>query len=111
MAVADGTTPVLLLNQPTWLVTQLSGHAHRLLPPRPAAAGGRGYHVRTLAVLAEFGPASQADLGRHAQMDRSDVTAAVGELRAGGFVERTPDPGDRRRNVVSLTPAGRIRLR
>jgi DNA-binding MarR family transcriptional regulator len=111
MAVADGTTPVLLLNQPTWLVTQLSGHAHRLLAARLAAAGARGYHVRVLAALAEFGPASQAGLGRHAQMDRSDVTAAVGELLADALVERTPDAGDRRRNVVSVTPAGRARLR
>jgi hypothetical protein len=32
-----------------------------------------------LAALAEFGPVSQAELGRRAQMDRSDVTAAAGE--------------------------------
>jgi MarR family transcriptional regulator, lower aerobic nicotinate degradation pathway regulator len=104
-------TPALLLAKPTWLVSQLHGHAHRLLTTRLAAAGARGYHVRVLAALAEFGPLSQADVGRHAQMDRSDVTAAVGELAADGYVERVPDLADRRRNVVSVTATGRRRLR
>jgi DNA-binding MarR family transcriptional regulator len=44
-------------------------------------------------------------------MDRSDVTAAVSELAADGYVERGLDPDDRRRNVVSVTAAGRRRLR
>jgi DNA-binding MarR family transcriptional regulator len=63
-----------------------------------------------LAALAEFGPASQASLGRRVEMDRSDVTATVGELAADGLVERTADAGDRRRNVVTITDAGRARL-
>jgi DNA-binding MarR family transcriptional regulator len=64
-----------------------------------------------LAALAEFGPASQATLGRHAEMDRSDVTATVGELAAAGLVERAADAGDRRRNVITITAAGLARLR
>ncbi len=75
------------------------------------AVGARGYHVRVLGALAEFGPASQAVLGRHAEMDRSDVTATVGELAAAGLVERAADAGDRRRNVITITAAGRKRLR
>jgi DNA-binding MarR family transcriptional regulator len=110
-AAAADTTPALLLAKPTWLVSQVYGHAHRLLAARLAEAGARGYHVRVLAALAEFGPLSQAAVGRHAQMDRSDVTAALGELAAGGWVERVTDPADRRRNVVSVTAAGRRRLR
>jgi DNA-binding MarR family transcriptional regulator len=111
MSAAADATPALLLAKPSWLVSQVHGHAHRLLAARLAAAGARGYHVRVLAALAEFGPLSQADAGRHAQMDRSDVTAAVSELAADGYVERGLDPDDRRRNVVSVTAAGRRRLR
>ncbi|HVT68966.1 MAG TPA: MarR family transcriptional regulator [Trebonia sp.] len=111
MTAAADATPALLLAKPSWLVSQVHGHAHRLLAARLADAGARGYHVRVLAALAEFGPLSQADVGRHAQMDRSDVTAAVGELAADGYLERVPDPADRRRNVVSVTTAGRRRLR
>jgi DNA-binding MarR family transcriptional regulator len=70
----------------------------------------RGYHVRLLAALDEFGTASQADLGRRTEIDRSDVVGAVNELVARGLVDRTPDPHDRRRNVIAITPAGQARL-
>lgn len=111
MTTAPDAPPALLTAKPTWLIGQVSGHAHRLLTAALAGAGARGYHVRVLAALAEFGPASQASLGRRVDMDRSDVTAAVNELAAGGLVERAADAGDRRRNVVTITDAGRARLR
>jgi DNA-binding MarR family transcriptional regulator len=59
-----------------------------------------------LATLAEYGPASQASLGRRTGIDRSDVVAAINELADLGYVVRSPDPADRRRNVITLTPAG-----
>ena len=111
MTTAPDAPPALLTAKPTWLISQVSGHAHRLLTAALAGAGARGYHVRVLAALAEFGPASQASLGRRVEMDRSDVTAAVSELAADGLVERAADAGDRRRNVVTITDAGRARLR
>ncbi|WP_026342787.1 MarR family winged helix-turn-helix transcriptional regulator [Nocardia sp. BMG111209] len=98
--------PARLTVKPTWLLTQLAVHAHRLSTEAFGALGARGYHYRILAALQEFGPASQADLGRHCNMDRSDVVAAVNELAEPGFVDRTPDPADRRRNIVSLTELG-----
>ncbi len=104
-------TPARLSAKPSWLLAQLAVHAHRLSAAGFAAAGARGYHYRVLASLAEFGAASQAELGRRSTMDRSDVVAAVSELAGRGFVERTPDPVDRRRNVVTLTEAGAEQLR
>nr|WP_281286857.1 MarR family transcriptional regulator [Nonomuraea turkmeniaca] len=64
-----------------------------------------------MSTLDEFGVASQAELGRRCNMDRSDVVAAINELAEQGFVERTPDPDDRRRNMVTLTKAGDRQLR
>jgi len=107
---AEYTAPALLATKPSWLLGQAAAQSHRLLAARMAAAGARGYHVRALASLAEFGPASQADLGRRTALDRSDVTAVVGELAAGGLVERAADGADRRRNVITITDAGRTRL-
>jgi MarR family transcriptional regulator, lower aerobic nicotinate degradation pathway regulator len=43
--------------------------------------GLRGYHYRLLAGLDEWGPASQAALGRGTGIDRSDITAALGVTR------------------------------
>jgi DNA-binding MarR family transcriptional regulator len=76
-----------------------------------AAADARGYHHRLLAALEEFGPASQAALGRRAGIDRSDVVAALNELAGRGLIQRAPDPDDRRRNVITITPAGTDQLR
>jgi DNA-binding MarR family transcriptional regulator len=39
------------------------------------------------------------------------VVATINELCARGFVVRTPDAADRRRNVITITPAGRQQLR
>ncbi|MFD8494557.1 MarR family winged helix-turn-helix transcriptional regulator [Amycolatopsis sp. NPDC059657] len=104
-------TPARLAAKPSWLLTQLAVHAHRLASEGFAEAGARGYHYRVLVALHEFGVASQAELGRRVSMDRSDVVAAINELAERGFVERTPDPDDRRRNMVSLTKAGDRQLR
>ena len=92
-------------------MTRAAARAHRLVSEGMASAGARGYHYRLLAALAESGPASQAELGRRSSIDRSDVVASVNELAGAGFVERTADPADRRRNVVTMTPAGTEQLR
>jgi MarR family transcriptional regulator, lower aerobic nicotinate degradation pathway regulator len=110
-AKADGAAPALLMTMPTWLISQVSAHAHAVMAGRLDSVRARGYHFRALAALVEFGPASQADLGRRADMDRSDVTATVGELAAAGLVRCATDADDRRRNVVTITDAGLVRLR
>ena len=109
--VAMQEIPERLAEKPSWLLTQLAVHAHRLASEGFAEVGARGYHYRILAALGEFGAASQAVLGRRCNMDRSDVVAAINELAEQGFVERTADPDDRRRNIVTLTKAGGKHLR
>jgi DNA-binding MarR family transcriptional regulator len=63
-----------------------------------------------LSALDEYGPSSQADLGRCTGIDRSDVVAAVNAMVERGFLQRSPDPDDGRRNIVTLTPAGKDHL-
>jgi DNA-binding MarR family transcriptional regulator len=103
--------PSRILNMPTWLISRAYAHSHRLLAEGFAAAGTRGYNYRLLAALEEFGPASQAALGRRTSIDRSDVVAALNELADDGLIQRSPDPGDRRRNIITITAAGRKQLR
>ena len=100
-----------MLLLPSWLLTQTAAHAHRLVTDRLAELNARGYHVRLLGTLEESGPASQADLGRRTGIHFSDIVAALNELAEQGLIERTPDPDDRRRTVVTLTTAGRRHLR
>lgn len=109
--VAVEDVPERLVGKPSWLITQLAVRTHRLVFDGFAAAGARGYHYRILAALQEFGVVSQIELARRCGIDRSDVVAAINELAEQDFVERTPDPADRRRNLISITKVGERHLR
>jgi DNA-binding MarR family transcriptional regulator len=104
----NGPAPARLRDRPSWLLSRAYARASGLLSEafEANAAGLRSYHYRLLAALDEWGPASQADLGRSTGIDRSDVTAALTELQTRGLIERTVDPGHKRRNIVSITDAG-----
>ncbi|WP_454199041.1 MarR family winged helix-turn-helix transcriptional regulator [Nocardia sp. Marseille-Q1738] len=91
---------------PTRLVNQVALVANRATERALETTGSRRYHYALLATLEEFGAASQAELGRRTRIDRSDVVAAVNDLAGRGLVQRSPDPADRRRNIITLTTAG-----
>jgi MarR family transcriptional regulator, lower aerobic nicotinate degradation pathway regulator len=107
---AGSSAPARLRAQTSWLVNQVALAANRLVAEGLAGAGTRRYHYSLLAALDEVGRASQAELSRSTTIDRSDLVATINELVEQGYVERSPDPADRRRNVVTMTPAGRGRL-
>ncbi|MGY0006393.1 MarR family winged helix-turn-helix transcriptional regulator [Micromonospora sp. I033] len=104
-------TPARWESLPSWLLTQTANHAHRLVAGGFSSVGARGYHYRLLATLEQFGPASQAALGRRSGIHVSDMVATINELADRHLVERAPDPADRRRNIISLTAAGERQLR
>lgn len=93
-------------NQPTWLLSQANARSQALLQAGFASEGVRGYHYRLLAALDEHGPASQAELGRHTGIDRSDVVATLNDLVGRRLARREVDPADRRRNVITITGRG-----
>jgi len=109
MPTADAM-PSRLNEMPTWLISQAALYAHRLLAQALAAMDSNGYQYRLLAALEEFGPASQAALGRRTGIDRSDVVAALNDLAERGLVGRSIDPVDRRRNIITVTLAGAERF-
>ena len=96
--------------RPTWLLSRAHLRAQELLGDAFAAEGLRGYHFRLLAALDQYGPSSQAELGRNTGIDRSDVVATLDQLVDGGLAVRAPDPTDGRRNVVTITRRGRSTL-
>ncbi len=105
-----GETPTRLRGKPSWLISKASARAHRLIAEAMAAVDGRAYHFAILAALDEFGPDSQVRIGQRCGIDQSDMHAMLNELTEQGHVARAPDPEDRRRNLITLTPAGRQRL-
>lgn len=101
-------TPDRIKNRPTWLISRTFVRSSAMLAAgfEQHGDGLRGYHYRLLAALEQWGPASQADLGRNTGIDRSDVTAALTELEARNLIERRADPANKRRNIVTITPGG-----
>ncbi len=92
--------------QPSWLLSRANARAQALLSECFAAEGVRGYHFRVLAALDQYGPSSQANLSRYTGIDESEVVATVKDLLTRGFVTTQRDPGDRRRNIVTITKRG-----
>jgi DNA-binding MarR family transcriptional regulator len=90
----------------SWLLSQAAWRAHLLLLNKLGTVGLRRHHYVLLTALVEFGPATQADLGRRLGLDRSDMVAVVNDLEGRGLVTRNADPSDRRHKIVALTPAG-----
>lgn len=64
-----------------------------------------------LNVLHRLGEASQRQLCDELDLDRSTVAGLVLRLESRGYVARARATGDRRRNVVRLTPEGLATLR
>ena len=62
---------------------------------------------RVIAQLGEFGQLTSRDIGELAQMHKTKVSRAVGELEKRGLVSRAENRQDRRESFVALTPAGK----
>jgi len=102
--------PTRLRCKPSWLINKVSTRAHRLVAETMAATGGHAYHFAILAALDEFGPDSQVQIGQRCGIDQSDMHTMLNELVAQGYVARASDPTDQRRNLITLSAAGRRRL-
>ncbi|WP_043618699.1 MarR family winged helix-turn-helix transcriptional regulator [Nonomuraea candida] len=110
MDTPEGPLPERLRTLPSRLTNGAALIANRLVDQALAQAGARRYHYALLATLEEYGPASQAALGRRTGIDRSDMVTTVNDLAERRFLDRAPDLEDRRRNIITITPAGRGHL-
>jgi MarR family transcriptional regulator, lower aerobic nicotinate degradation pathway regulator len=98
--------PQRLRRLPSWLLYQAAARATWIVSARLERPGSRMRYA-ILGALEQFGPLSQAELGRRIGIDRSDCVAAINDMERDRLVQRAPDPADRRRNSISLRPAGR----
>ncbi|WP_199548954.1 MarR family winged helix-turn-helix transcriptional regulator [Streptomyces sp. N35] len=110
MSPTPEPTPARLRTIPSRLLAGAALVADRLVGERLAAEGARKWHFAVLVALAEAGAASQAELSGRTGIYRSDMVAVLNELAEASCIRREPDPVDRRRNVITLTAAGRRRL-
>src|ERR1700753_176912 len=97
--------PARLRGLASWQTSKVSTIGARLFA-RSMPLGARA-DFAVLAALEEYGPLSQADIGRCLGLDRNDVNGILNRLEANAQADRQADPADRRRNVITLTSAGR----
>ncbi|MEU9129726.1 MarR family winged helix-turn-helix transcriptional regulator [Kitasatospora sp. NPDC048540] len=95
---------------PTWLVGRVAARGRAMVADAIAAEGLKLMHHAVLAATAEYGPATQADLGRRLGVDPKDMVGFLDHLQKEGLVLRAPHPSDRRKNAVTVTPEGTAAL-
>jgi MarR family transcriptional regulator, temperature-dependent positive regulator of motility len=95
-------TPMHLLRRALQRVTAVwQAEVPELTAPRYA----------TLATLAERPGIDQSALGLATAIDRSTMTTLLDRLSSRGWVNREPDPLNRRRHIVHITEEGHALLR
>jgi DNA-binding MarR family transcriptional regulator len=73
----------------------------RAAPPVAAPLGPR--HVAALQQI-RGGPVTVSELAARLGLTLPTVSGVLADLDRAGFVERHPDPADRRRTIVAITP-------
>jgi DNA-binding MarR family transcriptional regulator len=71
--------------------------------------GSQGFSA--LAFVHTEGPIRIGSVAQHLGVDLSVASRQIAALEAAGYVEREPDPADRRAHRVSVTDAGRRAVR
>ena len=74
---------------------------------RSLAESGLGWaEYAVLHHLDAQGPVAQRELAAALRIQPSNIVALLDELQRGRLIDRSPDPADRRRHRVELTPRG-----
>ncbi len=105
------TTPLQHIQSlPSWLVGRVAARGRGLVADAVATEGLKLLQHAVLAAVAEYGPVAQAELGRRLAVDPKDMVGVLNHLQGAGHVLRSPDPADRRKNAVTVTPEGAAAL-
>jgi DNA-binding MarR family transcriptional regulator len=108
-SLGTGPSRELLLSTP-FLLKKLGMKVKERSYEAFEAIGMNPQHHAVLSVLEESARETQGTIADALGWDRSQLVGLLDELEESGYVERKRDTVDRRRHLVSLTPAGKDAL-
>ncbi len=104
------TAPASILDEhrsrPGLLLALLGQEAMRRLRAAHTAHNLKPRQFQILGLLHDHGGLAQRELIQEMNVDPSILVTLLNPLEADGLVSRERDPADRRRHLVTLTPAG-----
>jgi DNA-binding MarR family transcriptional regulator len=103
----DTARDVLRTSDVNWLLHRA---AHRFGEALQTAAREHGIDMRAQLVLSALQAGhcgTQLKLGATLGLDKTTLTTVLDRLERDGFVQRRPDPADRRVRIPEITDAGR----
>ena len=101
-------TPEERFSSPGFLLNKVGFVARRWIHEAlaPLDLNGREAEILLRLRAAEGEGLTQAQLGELLHSDPSNLVTMLNKLEAAGMVARTRDAADRRRHIVTVTPAG-----
>lgn len=101
-------TPEERFSSPGFLLNKVGFVARRWIHEAlaPLDLNGREAEILLRLRAAEGEGLTQAQLGELLHSDPSNLVTMLNKLEAAGLVARTRDAADRRRHIVTITPAG-----
>jgi DNA-binding MarR family transcriptional regulator len=99
--------PAQLRGRTSFVVIRLANLLRQECADRLATIGLSMHQHAILLVLEEFGEAVQKDVAARLSLDGGDLVAFLDGLQEAGLITRDRDPRDRRRQILTITDAGR----
>ncbi len=100
------TSETYNLNDQIGYLLRLANQRHAMIFQNNTMYGLTPTQFAALMRIAEQGKCSQNHLGRLAAMDVATIKGVVDRLKQKGLAVAEPDPGDKRRMLISLSEKG-----